>query len=113
AATPREASSATTASTVKAAAKAAATPSAETATNCSGLTSSAPGITPTEVHLAMSNISLAGPVGNSTFDIRPALHAIADAVVDDINKSGGVACGRKLVIKPYDVNPIDPNDGQA
>src|SRR5258706_423889 len=35
------------------------------------------------------------------------------ALLASVNKSGGVACGRKLVIKQYDVNPIDPNDGQS
>jgi hypothetical protein len=61
----------------------------------------------------MSHILLAGSVGNSTFGIRGDLHAISDAVIDSINKSGGVACGRKLVVKNYDVNPIDSNDGQS
>ena len=30
-----------------------------------------------------------------------------------INKTGGVACGRKLRIKLYDVNALDTNDAQA
>ena len=86
----------------------------ETAENpCSGLTDSAPGITATEVHIDLSVVNLAGPVGNSTFNIRSDMHEIAEAVIDDINKSGGVACGRKLVVKQYDVNPIDPQDGQS
>lgn len=61
----------------------------------------------------MSNISLAGPIGNSTFDLRPDLENIANAIAADINARGGVACGRKLVLKHHDVNPIDSNDTQT
>ena len=83
------------------------------ASRCGTRTASAPGITPTEVHLDMANLSLAGPVGNSTFNVRPDLPQIADAIAADINQHGGVACGRKLVLKQYDVNPLDSNDSQA
>jgi len=77
------------------------------------LTSSAPGVTPTEIHLDMANVSLAGPVGNSTFNVRPDLSKIAQALADDVNQHGGVSCGRKLVLKQYDVNPLDSNDSQS
>jgi hypothetical protein len=83
------------------------------ATGCGTRTASAPGITPTQVHLDMANLSLAGPVGNSTFNVRPDLAKIADAIAADINEHGGVACGRKLVLKQYDVNPLDSNDSQS
>lgn len=82
-------------------------------TVCGTLTASAPGVTSTEIHLDMANISLAGPIGNSTFDIRPDMPKIESAVAADINAHGGVACGRKLVLKQYDVNPLDSNDSQA
>jgi hypothetical protein len=91
---------------------AAGTPTAA-AGACTGLTNSAPGITAKEVLVDVSMVDLAGPVGNTAFNIRPDLHDILDAVVDDINKTGGVACGRKLVTKRYDVNPIDQNDQQS
>ena len=80
---------------------------------CANLTASARGVTPTEVHIDTSLVYLAGPVGNATFHIREDSHAIVDAIVAEINESGGVACGRKLVVKKYDVNPIDPTDGQS
>ena len=91
----------------------AAKATAATPGQCAGLTASAPGVTANEVLVDISLVNLAGPVGNTAFNIRPDLHQIADAVVDEINKTGGVACGRKVVIKKYDVNPIDANDQQA
>ncbi|MFN2537674.1 MAG: hypothetical protein ABR549_05925 [Mycobacteriales bacterium] len=80
---------------------------------CATVQASAPGVTPKTVLLDVANISLAGPVGNSTFDVRPDLAKIAQALADDINERGGVACGRKLVLKQYDVNPLDANDSQS
>ena len=77
---------------------------------CAGLTASAPGITAEELVVGASIVNLAGPVGNAAFSIRPDTHQVVDAVVEDINRNGGVACGRKLVVKKYDVNPIDEND---
>ena len=84
-----------------------------TAESCGGLVASGPGIKANEVFIDVSTISLAGPIGNSQFDIRPDLHDIANALADEINKTGGLACGRKLRIKIYDVNPLDTNDAQA
>ena len=80
---------------------------------CDGRAASGPGITANEVLVDVSLISLAGPIGNSLFDIRPDLSDIANALTDEINKTGGVACGRKLRIKLYDVNALDTNDAQA
>lgn len=80
---------------------------------CSGTKGSSPGVTPTEVKIVTTNISLAGPIGNGAFDIRGDLQAIARAAADDVNERGGVACGRKIALKQYDVNPLDPNDSQA
>ena len=80
---------------------------------CGTRTASAPGITTSEVRIDVSLVSLAGPVGNSTVGVRPDLHEMVDALVADINRTGGIACGRKLVAKKYDVNPIDANDQQA
>ena len=81
--------------------------------SCDGVATSGPGVTATEVLMDVSTISLAGPIGNSQFGIRPDLHDIVNALVDEINKTGGVACGRKLRVKIYDVNPLDTNDAQA
>jgi hypothetical protein len=79
---------------------------------CTKLQSSDQGITPSEVRIDVSDISLAGPIGNQTFNIRPDVHRIASAVADSINRAGGLDC-RKLVITQYDVNPLDSNDEQS
>src|SRR4051812_26121491 len=83
------------------------------ATGCGALTASAPGVTSTTVQLDMANLSLAGPIGNSTFHVRPDLPQIATALANDINAHGGVACGRKLKLKQYNVNPLDAGDSQT
>src|SRR5437879_1606573 len=71
---------------------------------CSGTKGSSLGVTPTEVKIVTTNISLGGSIGNGAFDIRGDLQAIAQAAADDINEKGGVACGRKIALKQYDVN---------
>ncbi|MBV9042425.1 MAG: hypothetical protein JOZ68_15590 [Acidimicrobiia bacterium] len=82
--------------------------------SCTGtLAASAPGITPTQVSVDVSYVDLAGPVGNAAFSIRPDQQQIIAAAADNINKTGGVACGRKIVVKSYAVNPIDQNDQQS
>lgn len=81
--------------------------------DCSNLQPSAPGVTPEEIVVGASIVNLAGPVGNSAFGIRPDMKEIVDAVVEHINAAGGVACGRTLVVRKYEVNPIDANDQQA
>lgn len=88
-------------------------PAAQGGPDCSNLQASAPGITPEEVVVGAAMVNLAGPVGNSAFSIRPDLDQIVDVVVEHINANGGVACGRKVVVRKYDVNPIDVNDQQA
>jgi hypothetical protein len=80
---------------------------------CGSLSASAPGVTATTVTVDIANLSLAGPIGNSTFHVRPDLTQIENALADDINKHGGVACGRKLLLKQYAINPLDANDGQS
>lgn len=80
---------------------------------CAGLSASAPGITESEVVIGVSLVDLAGPVGNAAFNIRPDLEDAVNAIVAEINSTGGVACGRQLVARMYRVNPIDTNDQQA
>src|SRR6185436_3441235 len=53
---------------------------------------------------------LAGVVGNSAFDIRSDMDKIANAIADDYNKHGGIACGRKIDVKTYKINPVDSNE---
>ena len=80
---------------------------------CQGLTASSRGVTANEVRVALSVISLAGPIGNATFDIRPDIHEIGEAIAEEFNKNGGVACGRRLVLKHYDVNPLSADDSRT
>ena len=104
---------ATTASRAGGASGSAVGAAAGLAPGCGTPTASAPGVTATQVLVDMSYVDLAGPVGNAAFNIRPDQQQIINAVVDNINKTGGVACGRKLVVKSYPVNPIDQNDQQS
>lgn len=72
------------------------------------------GVSATQIKLAISITSIAGAAGNSTFGIAsPQEQEKAySAVIDAINKAGGVAC-RKVVPTFYEVNPGDANDEQA
>jgi hypothetical protein len=77
------------------------------------LTSTDTGVTPTQVKVADILLNLAGAIGNSAVG-QPSPQVqqqIAQAVVDDINAHGGVAC-RKLVVQYYEANPIDPTSTQ-
>jgi len=79
---------------------------------CSGLRATDQGVSPTETFVAVSLVNLAGDVVNQTFGIRSDLEAVAQAVAAGINEEGGVAC-RRLRIKTYRVNPLDPNDQRS
>jgi hypothetical protein len=86
----------------------------QTASDCSGATlTSGPGITPTEVKLDVATVQLAGAIGDSAFNIPPDQNGIIEAVANYINNHGGVACGRKLAVKIYKVNPLDSNNQQS
>jgi len=69
-------------------------------------------VSPTQVLVAVPTVKLAGDIGNEAVGVRGNIAGTAQAVADGINSQGGVAC-RKLVIKTYPVNPIDPNDQHA
>jgi hypothetical protein len=69
-------------------------------------------VSATQIFVAVPVINLAGDVANSAFGVRPNVAGTAQAVAAGINSQGGVAC-RKLVIKTYQVNPLDPNDQHA
>lgn len=80
---------------------------------CGNLSSTDTGVTPTQIKLADVLLNLAGAIGNSAVG-QPSpqtAQAISQAVVDDINAHGGVAC-RKLVVQYYQANPIDPTSTQ-
>lgn len=71
----------------------------------------APGVTATQIKIAVTLTNIFGPAGNETFGGKPASYSQAafQDVVDSINSTGGVAC-RKLVPLYYQVNPADPSD---
>jgi hypothetical protein len=81
--------------------------------SCGKLTNTDTGVTPTEIRVADVLLNLAGAIGNSAVgQPSPQIQQqMAQAVVDDINAHGGVAC-RKLVVTYYQANPIDPTSTQ-
>ena len=77
-------------------------------TGCPSPPGTAPGITATQIKIAIGNTEVIGPAGNDLFGIPSSdyLRAEYEAVIDSINRSGGVAC-RKLVADFYKINPAD------
>ncbi len=75
---------------------------------CQPPPSSARGVTATQINIAVMIVNIAGPAADSTFGIAsPAdQQAAFQAVINNINASGGVAC-RKLVPQYYSENPVD------
>ena len=66
------------------------------------------GITDKEVRIALMLVELVGATGNETVNVPPKEQQKADydAMVDEINKTGGVAC-RKLTPLYFTINPLD------
>lgn len=74
----------------------------------------APGVTATEIKIAVSLTDLVGPAGNSTFGLPTPQQqeSYYQAVIASINSAGGVAC-RTLVPSYYDVNSADQSSQQS
>lgn len=72
------------------------------------------GVTDKTISIAAPVLDLAGPIGNGAAGVASAdeLQKMGQAVVDDINARGGVAC-RKLSVKFYKLNPIGPDQGRS
>ncbi|HVU60152.1 MAG TPA: hypothetical protein VHD58_00685 [Mycobacteriales bacterium] len=88
--------------------------SAKPASDCAGATlTSGDGITPTEVKVDVATVQLAGAIGDAAFNIPSDQNGIIEAIANYINHHGGVACGRKLAVKIYQVNPLDSNNQQS
>lgn len=81
---------------------------------CVSPSGSAPGVTATEIKVAVMLTNIVGPAGNQTFGVPTTdeQQAAYEEVIGSVNASGGVAC-RKLVPKFYSVNPADQSDMQA
>ena len=75
---------------------------------CQSPPGSAPGVSATQINIAVLLVDIAGPAANSTFGIPPPAEQQAgfQAVINNVNATGGVAC-RKLVPQYYTENPVD------
>jgi hypothetical protein len=78
------------------------------ARGCVSPPGSAPGVTANQIKIAATLVDVAGPAANDLFGIDPPASQQADfeAVIDGINKEGGIAC-RKVVAQFFDANPAD------
>jgi hypothetical protein len=74
--------------------------------------SSAQGVTDSTILVAVTNPDLGALNAIINIPSPPQQRAMNQAVVDWINKGGGVAC-RKIVVKQYSDNPIDANAEHA
>ena len=79
-----------------------------TTAGCQSPPGSAPGVSASEIKIAIGNTEVVGPAANGVFGIPPAeyLRAEYEAVIDAINRNGGIAC-RKVVADFYKINPAD------
>ncbi|MHB8465964.1 MAG: type 1 periplasmic-binding domain-containing protein [Acidimicrobiales bacterium] len=72
------------------------------------------GVTATQLHVGIALVALAGSVGNTTFAVPTVEQQQQDfaAVVDAVNKAGGVQC-RQLVATYYQADPLDQSNEHA
>src|SRR5581483_6992363 len=83
------------------------------APGCPPTVSGVPGVTNSQIKIAVTLTNIVGPAANSIFGIAPPADQQSwyTAVIDDINKNGGVGC-RKIVPTFYPTNPADQNELQ-
>ena len=88
--------------------------SAGLAPGCPATVSGVPGVTSSQIKIAVTLTNIVGPAANSIFGIAPPAEQQSwyEAQIDDINKQGGVAC-RKIVPTFYPTNPADQNELQS
>lgn len=81
---------------------------------CLAAPAGTPGVTDKTILVAVGILNLAGPIGNGTVGVASPdeLRAMGQAIADDINARGGVQC-RRLVLKFYEGNPINPDQQRA
>ena len=72
------------------------------------------GVTNSEIKISVTLTNIVGPAANSIFGIASPAEQQSwyEAVFDDINKKGGIAC-RKIVPTFYPTNPTDQNELQS
>ena len=75
--------------------------------------SNAPGVSATQIKVAVVLTDIAGPASDQAFGGDPpsTLQSDYQAIIDSVNKSGGVAC-RKLVPTFFKGNPVDQSQLQ-
>ena len=80
---------------------------------CTSPPGSAPGVTDTQMKVAVMIPDIAGPAANGAFGVPSAdsTKKWYQDVIDELNASGGIAC-RKVVPLYYKVNPADQSDLQ-
>jgi len=83
------------------------------APGCPSVPAGVPGVSATQIKIAVTLTNIVGPAANSIFGIaNPAdQQKWYEAVIDDLNKQGGVGC-RKIVPTFYPTNPADQNELQ-
>jgi len=91
----------------------AAAGTAGVAPGCPPTVSGVPGVSNSQVKIAVTLTNIVGPAANSIFGIAPPAQQQAwyQAQIDEINKAGGVGC-RKIVPTFYPTNPADQNELQ-
>ena len=83
------------------------------APGCPSVPAGVPGVSATQIKVAVTLTNIVGPAANSIFGIaNPAdQQKWYEAVIDDLNKQGGIGC-RKIVPTFYPTNPTDQNELQ-
>ena len=79
-----------------------------TSGHCVSPPGTAPGVSTTQINIAVLLVNIAGAAANSTFGISPPAEqqSAFQAVINNINANGGVVC-RKLVPQYFTEDPID------
>ncbi|HEV3352181.1 MAG TPA: hypothetical protein VG076_04625 [Acidimicrobiales bacterium] len=87
--------------------------SAAAGPGCPNPPSGVPGVSASQIKIAVTLTNIVGPAANSIFGIAsPAdQQKWYEAQIDDINKAGGIAC-RKIIPTFYPTNPADQNELQ-
>ena len=72
-----------------------------------------PGVTATQIKIAITLTNIVGPAANGLFGVPSTSQQQADyqGIIDSINSTGGVAC-RKIAAQFFLANPTDGNDLQ-
>ena len=86
---------------------------AAAAPGCPQVPAGVPGVSATQIKIAVTLTNIVGPAANSIFGIAPPEQQQKwyEAQIDELNKTNGVGC-RKIVAQYYPTNPADQNELQ-